>query len=121
MVRTKEGGSVPGFIVISVILTLLLVGGIFWLRQYTGRPQVVQPPIPQQPVEPPVQSNQPAQSETQTNTNLPQPNQASQFPSGASLPQTGPSEDILFSAIMTGILAAAIIGYVRSRRQVAAF
>lgn len=123
MVRTKEGGSVPKFIIVGLVLVALLIGGGFWLRHQAKQPEVTQPPAPEQPAEPPVgptrpvtpeQSQDPKQVESQSNPVL-------QPPQGASLPQTGPSENVLLASLMLGILAAVATGYVRSRREIATF
>jgi len=119
MVRTKEGGSVPGFIIVGVVLVALLIGGVFWLRQQVKQPEVTQPPAPEQPAEPsqpvtPEQSQDLKQKEPQSNPVL-------QAPQSASLPQTGPSDNVLLASLMLGVLAAAATGYVRSRREIATF
>lgn len=127
MVRTDQGGSVLGFVVIGIVMAALLVGGIFVMqRQNTPRPtptpqQPTQQPEEQKPVEKPSEQKekpapapQPApQQDQQTPAQLPSNNVTSH-----EMPQTGPVET-LASAIAVLFVSGAVISYVRSRRSLA--
>jgi outer membrane biosynthesis protein TonB len=127
MVRTDQGGSVLGFVVIGVVMAALLVGGVFVMqRQNNPNPT----PTPQQPTQQPAEQK-PAEKPTEDKSKpqpapqpAPQQNQQapSQLPSNNAssheMPQTGPVET-LASAIAILFISGALISYVRSRRQLA--
>lgn len=120
MVRTDQGGSVLGFVVIGIVMAVLLVGGIFAMQQ--GRVTPSPAPAPQQPNEPPA-DQKPAEKpseEKEKPAPAPQPAPA-QLPSNGpmhEMPQTGPVETMA-SAIAVLLVSGVLIAYIRSRRQLA--
>lgn len=112
MVRTKEGGSVLGFIAIGVVLIALFLGGVYFMHQQT-RPSETPQPAPEQPItELPGQTPTPEPGVSQP-TQQPQANNPPS--SQPNLPQTGPRES-LSSILIAGMLVGATVYYVRSRR-----
>jgi len=127
MGRTKEGGSVLGFVVIGIIMAALLVGGVYAIRQLTAQPEPTagpQEPAPT-PSEPDQSEKQNKQNENKSekqqssdNKQTTQP-EATKPSSGSDqakeLPQTGPHETLL-AAVMLATLSIVAVSYVRSRR-----
>lgn len=121
MVRTNEGGSVLGFVVVGIVILLLLMGGIFTVRQLTSQPAPLAPePTKTTPNEtkPQEQAQKPTTNEKTTpnkeqETSTPQ----SQLPTAAKpeLPKTGPTETF---GLMLGLSLVTLAGvsYVRSRQ-----
>ena len=117
MRRTGQGGPILGFIIGAVLLTFLLIGGVYFMNRQSD----VTRPVPSAPVEIP-QPEQPTpapQPERPESTNS-APQTPAQLPSQNTvpheIPQTGPRET-LFSGIVLAILGGAAVAYVRSRRQ----
>ncbi len=101
MERTNRRGSLVKFIVIGVLLSGLLIGGVYLVKTYILPHPAV--PVEQTPQPPVVDQTQ-------------LPVEAEQVPVEAvELPATGPKETI-GSLIMLGLLAAVATSYVRSRR-----
>jgi LPXTG-motif cell wall-anchored protein len=132
MVRTNQGGSVLSFIIIGVILTILLAGGVYIVRwQVTGSNPSQSTPISQQPPTTPPQKETPGDSGTShqqeppakektdptTQTQVPQtaPVSGENNSRTAALPQTGPAETIGI-LVALGFLSVASVSYLRSRR-----
>lgn len=120
--RTNQGGSVASFIVVGVILTAIVIAGIYFVHQRnqapteTGTPATPvasSPSSPNAPAPSPSQSPQSSPQPAQPSPQTPQPPVANQ--NEAPLPATGPSEDfmtLLGLAALVGVVAS----YVRSRR-----
>jgi FtsZ-interacting cell division protein ZipA len=135
MVRTKQGGSILGFILIGVVLAALLVGGVYFVRQQTAK-QTKQQPAPTESTS----SQQPSSSDTSEspapvtedkstnkdvsdkkektsadNTPAETNNSQPSNQTATELPKTGSSQTI-GALIMTGILSYVVVLYARSRR-----
>jgi len=120
MAQKNQGGSVLGFVIVAVVMAGLLIGGAYVVRQLTSQPQVSPEPSPSQ-----TQDDQKSQQETKKDTTSGEskktdPSQSQAHSSegagnATELPQTG-AEDLLGPALMMGILSAAVVSYVRSRR-----
>lgn len=125
MRRTSQGGSVFGFIVGGVLLTLLLVGGVYMIRQQT---RTVQPapiteeptpsPEPEQPAAPSQEANPQSTPSQQTPTQLPSENVSTTPPTPREIPQTGPRETLI-GAFAAALLVGTALAYTQSRRSVA--
>jgi hypothetical protein len=121
MVRTNEGGSVLGFVVVGVVVLLLLIGGVFAVRQLTSQPA----PLPQEPakttpdqVKPQEQTKEPTGNDKTVTPDkeqkaTPQP----QVPAASKteLPKTGPTETLGF-VLSLSLVTLAGVSYVRSRQ-----
>jgi len=120
MAQKNQGGSVLGFVIVAVVMAGLLIGGAYVVRQLTSQPQVSPEPSPSQ-----TQDDQKSQQETKKDTTSGESKKTDRSQSQAhssagagnatELPQTG-AEDLLGPALMMGILSAAVVSYVRSRR-----
>lgn len=133
MSRTKQGGSVLGFVVIGAVIVLLLLSGVYIARHYWA------------PASDTATVNGPTSSQTGDNSNqnksqnsddkagsAPQPSTPAQpatpsapapsapaapaTSSPSKLPVTGPA-DTLFATLILGAIAAAATGYVQSLRH----
>ena len=69
MVRTNQGGSVLSFIIIGTVMTLLLLGGIYIVRQQVGIGASV--PAPTQPQAPTSGDDSPNPSDEETASEQP--------------------------------------------------
>jgi LPXTG-motif cell wall-anchored protein len=125
MNRANEGGSVLSFVVIGGILSLLLVGGVYFVRQQMTaeadtKPQTVSEPQATPPEnEPDTQNNDKAaeKNDQKTSAESSKPNNAApQSSASATLPQTGPAESIT-AVLAVAFLSATFTAYVRSRRE----
>jgi len=120
VVRTNQGGSVLGFIVIGVAMALLLVGGVYLVRQQINTPssqgpaQTPQPPKPQPEKPQPTKPNQGTVTPDQTTAPTALPQTPPPSPS-SELPKTGPAETVSVLAALL-LLTLAGVSYVRSRR-----
>lgn len=118
MRRTGQGGAILGFIIGAVILTFLLLGGVYLMNQQSDRtrPVPVEIPAPQQPTSLPG-SDQP---EPHSEPSAPNSELPSQLPSQGTvpreIPQTGPRET-LGTGLVLALVGGVIVAYVRSRRQ----
>jgi LPXTG-motif cell wall-anchored protein len=115
MVRTNQGGSVLGFIVVGVVLAALFIGGVYLARHQTVAPVAGQSQPPKespvaQPSTPNKSSDQPSPQPSQTT-----PSSTSPAASASQLPQTGPTET-LGALLGIGFLTSLIVAYYRSRR-----
>ncbi|MDB5176903.1 MAG: hypothetical protein JWN75_571 [Candidatus Saccharibacteria bacterium] len=114
--RTNEGGSVISFIAIGVVLTALVVGGIYVVQKRGENAPAIASPTAAPSVSPTPESSPPAVSSP---TTTPAPSKAatpskSPLPStGVPLPKTGPSDDLL-GATGFAILLGVVIAYLRS-------
>lgn len=136
MSRTKQGGSVLGFVVIGIVLVLLLVGGVYVARHYWtpgGDVAKVNGPATSQSGD---NSNQKQSSSSANNTdNTSKPTAPAQpaapaapaapapvtpaqpaTPAPTKLPTTGPV-DTLASMLVVGAITAATTAYVQSLRH----
>ena len=138
MRRTNQGGSLAGFIIIGVLLTLVLVGGLYGLNRYNAQRAADETAATEEQAEespssdasktevvtdqPSVQSrteqaspDTTQQTQTQSAT---QPSPAAQPSTPAArsgqLPQTGPA-DALLGVVAVTMLTFAGVHYVRSR------
>jgi cytoskeletal protein RodZ len=132
MVKANEGGSVLSFVVIGAILVLLLVGGVYFVRQklFVNADNKGQTPDTSQPKpsektdtsKEPAKKDEPAKTpDTSQPTQPAQPTNPQQNTAGTApvaLPQTGPVETLSI-AIGAAFLTAAFTAYVRSRRDYA--
>ena len=129
MVRTNQGGSVLGFVIIGGVLALLLIGGVYFVRQQsevTPSRGISPTPTENQPREEqstPNEETPPSNNEnksTEENKNNSQP-QTETLPGGGTntgtteLPQTGPAESFI-SVLLLAVVAGLGVSYVRSRR-----
>lgn len=118
MGRTNQGGSILSYVIIGGVLALLLVGGVYFMRQQAASPQPAEGPTPvaDQPAkEPTPEQTQPEEVKPEASTGQPAPQQA-QPPAASGLPQTGPAESIM-ALLALGSLTAAVIAYMQSRRR----
>lgn len=110
MARTKEGGSVATFVVVAIILTILVVGGVF-VVQKTGPKKPVSPPgVTVSPSSPVAKSPSPKPSPKTSPAPAPtiRPPVTGTAPVQP-LPTTGPSDDwaqILMFAVLVGMTTA---------------
>lgn len=131
---TKQGGSVATFVVVGVVLTAFVFGGVYLLQkrsqdsQKTGPIAVSTSPSPTntskttsspQTTKLPSQSPaKPSPSKTPTATSAPsntsQPQTTGNIPTNA-LPKTGPTEDFI-GALMLALFAGVVVAYLRSYR-----
>lgn len=132
MVRTNEGGSVLGFIVIGVVLVGLLLGGAYFLSrqgaQLSGDTQSSPKSEEKSPQDNKDSSKSEGSNQASGNNSQGSSKQAQQPPAGSSqpsapsgeLPQTGPG-DTMRAMLAVGLLSAVAISYLRSRRQIRLF
>lgn len=120
MRRTGQGGSILGFIAAAVVLTALLVGGVYFVHLQSSSASQ----LPQKPQEQPTNSPQPSSegSEKKEDSPAPQPQPTpapAQLPSASpeshQLPQTGPEQTIATMIILATFTGVAV-SYLRSRR-----
>lgn len=133
MSRTKQGGSVLGFVVIGIVLVLLLVGGVYMVRHYWASGSDVAKVNGPDTSQSGSNSNQKQSSDSANNTdNAPKPASPAQptapatpatpapaqpaAPAPAKLPTTGPA-DTLASVLVLGAITAAAAAYVQSLRH----
>lgn len=115
MARTKEGGSVATFVIVAIILTILLVGGVF-IVQKTGPEKPKSPPgVTVQPSSPVTKSPSPKPSQKTSPSPAPtiRPPVTGTAPAQP-LPKTGPS-DSWMNIFMFAILVGMTTGYWQSR------
>lgn len=124
MTQGTQGGSVLSFVVIGGILVLLLLGGVYFVRQRTGAEAVNQPaPVSDQsktesdkPKEDQAAKDKKDESSSETKPSTDSSRQQSSEVPAATLPQTGPAET--FTALLaTMLLTGALTAYIRSRRE----
>ncbi len=109
MKQRREGGSVPGFIVVAIVLIGLLVGGAYIVQQQGKN----KPPAA------PVTVDQPKEEQKPTEQLTPTPQTSDSTPqSPRELPQGGPRETIVTVAMM-GILVGVVVSFLQSRRRLA--
>jgi LPXTG-motif cell wall-anchored protein len=127
MARTNQGGSVLGFVVVAVIMAGLLIGGVYAVRQMTA--------VPEQELEPSkTTENKPSndkktddkkkqetpktdeKTDQSKSESTPPADTGSSGPSATELPQTGPGENALGTAVMLAVLGGVAVSYARSRR-----
>jgi LPXTG-motif cell wall-anchored protein len=117
MARRNQGGAVLGFVVVAIIMAGLLIGGVYAMRQLTAQPSQGLPapetakedaPTDKKKTEAPASDQKDKTTDNKTVNKTPQV-QTSE------LPKTGP-ESLFSTIIMLGILSAAAVSYVRSRR-----
>lgn len=126
MGRTKQGGSVLGYVLVGGVLILLLLGGAYVFRTYfSGAPQVakqptVTAPVPSHSDDKPKATPEPAKPVPTPAPAAPKPTTpapaAPQSPSATKqLPQTGPM-DTFMAIVALGALTASLGVYLQSRR-----
>ena len=126
---TNQGGSLAGFIIIGVLLTLVLVGGLYGLNRYNAQRADDQIAADQekQKQEDKKEAEKPAPAATErtpvgTKSDIPpstdkpaaSPAPAQVPATGTELPQTGPA-DAFFGLIVLGLVTFASVHYARSR------
>lgn len=139
MRQSSQVGSIIAYVGIAVVLAGLLIGGVYLIRQQTAQKPSSAETVTRQPSATqgaPEQSKEGAKTggdssasteTTQGKEEAMDKNQATQPASDTSsqsptveLPQTGGSE-MLYAALVAGILTGIGVAYVQSRRQVIAF
>ena len=123
MGRTKQGGSILGYVLVGGVLVLLLIGGAYALRNFWSNApattEVAQergndtPPAETKPEE--QKPSESAQNPAPAQPPSDQPTPASPAPGASQLPQTGPADTLLSVSILV-ILVACVALYVQSRR-----
>lgn len=147
MVRTNQGGSVLGFVIIGGVLALLLVGGIYVAKQQATPESPAATPAPapseekpapqpqpndqsgdeKQPAPAPEEGAQPDTSDNQPTDNQPAQPQEDEPESSQNLPGTGGPKELprtgpagaLASLVAVVLLTGATTAYLRSRRAAA--
>lgn len=115
MRRTKEGGSVLGFVVVAVVLAGLLAGGAYFIsRQSSPLPASTTNKPPEQPKEkkegpPAAEPGNKPEKRVETPESTPQTGMTHE------LPTTGPRET-LGSILVVGLVTGVSVSYLRSRR-----
>jgi cytoskeletal protein RodZ len=122
MTQKRQGGLVLSFVVIGGVLVLLLLGGVYFVRQRTSVEAINQPAPTPTSEQTKTQSDKAKEdeaakeqkdktsSETKSSTN------SSSSNTTTALPQTGPAETVgvlLALALVTGAFTA----YIRSKRE----
>jgi cytoskeletal protein RodZ len=136
MSRTKQGGSVLGFVVIGAVMVLLLIAGVYMARHYWApASDAVAVNGPTSPQAGDNSNQNKSQSSENKSDSAPQPSVPAQpttpstsapsapaapvapvAPSPSKLPVTGPA-DTLLATLVLGAIAAAAAGYVQSLRH----
>lgn len=124
MTQRTQGGSILSFVVIGGILVLLLLGGVYFVRQRTSGETAAEPapaPVSDQSK---TESDKPKEDQAAKEEKKDEPSPETKPSTNSSssnrttaLPQTGPAETIsvlLALALITGAFTA----YLRSRREV---
>jgi LPXTG-motif cell wall-anchored protein len=120
MTRSNQGGSILGFLIIGGVLTVLLLGGAYYVQQRAT-------PAPATADNKPADKKDTAKTDeekkgTATPATEAPKQEASQAtpqpaaPSTGELPKTGPAET-LSSLLGLGLLSGMFVAYVRSRRH----
>ena len=118
MTRTRQGGSIVGYVVIGSVLALLLIGGVFFAKQKSVAPDTSKAPsVAQEPQEQqsPPQSSDKKPDEKQT---VPQPShevRPRHESHAKELPKTGMGD--ILPAIMLSAIVFLAASYLQSRRQ----
>jgi len=133
MVRTNQGGSILGFLIIGGVMALLLIGGVYLVRKNLipamgpGTVAVKDdedkaPSSEEDRDTPEAEEAKPSDDET-ASENLPGPLKVADKPqpkddndSQRNLPETGPGGILLSGFLLSGIVAASL-AYFRSRGQ----
>jgi LPXTG-motif cell wall-anchored protein len=119
MVRTNEGGSVLSFVVVGVVILLMLVGGIFAVRQLTSQPApLTQEPAKTTPEQAKPQEQKPQESTKPSSSEKEQaatPQTQTPAASNPELPKTGPTETVGFTLVLA-LITLAGVSYFRSRQ-----
>jgi LPXTG-motif cell wall-anchored protein len=125
MVRTNEGGSVLGFVVVGVVLVGLLLGGAYFLSHQRNTQSTGTQPVPA-PAEKKTDDGNRKSDDTKSRNQESDKDKSQASPqqeqqaSSNELPQTGPADTAL-SMVAVGLLSAAVFSYLRSRRQIRLF
>ena len=131
MVRTNQGGSILGFIVIGGVMALLLVGGAYFVRQRLAPTDrnggtVAQEANDEESSEasdeeqnedeqadtPPAEDEQEPATEEGDDSPIPLTGQENETPEN--LPETGPEDTLFAGFVLAGIVFSAT-SYIRSR------
>lgn len=124
MGQAKQGGSILGYVIVGGVLTLLLLGGAFALRNnWSGQPAEAPTEVADRPTPAPSDTKDEAKNDTNdapAAQPAPQPTapttpQTSTAPNARQLPQSGPADTVLSVAILT-IIVASFGVYAESRR-----
>ncbi len=128
---TNQGGSLAGFIIIGVLLTLILVGGLFGLNRYNAQRAADEIAASEkanseessesgatkteaESTDTSTQSRTEQAPTASTQQAQPQATQSTGAAQSAQLPQTGPA-DSLIGLIAVAALTFAVVHYTRSR------
>jgi hypothetical protein len=130
MRRTNQGGSLAGFIIIGVLLTLVLVGGLYGLNRYNAQRAADETAKTEEAApEDKATDTKTTQTDTDSDTSVQtrtgqgstdtQPSKSSApaaqpAATSAQLPQTGPADTMLGLVAVT-VLTFAGVHYARSR------
>jgi LPXTG-motif cell wall-anchored protein len=108
MRRTNQGGSLAVFIIIGVVLTLVLVGGLYGLNRYNDAQNTEDIAVTEEP--------NPTEESTDTGDEAAAPQEQESAPQSRTdeLPQTGPA-DTVFAIVAAALLTFAGVHYARSR------
>ena len=128
MGRTKQGGSILGYVIVGGVLTLLLLGGAYMLRNnWSGKPAETADKVATQPAEKPADTKPEEKKEAapESKPAAPQPSApatpapvAPATPNAQQLPQTGPADTLLSVSILV-VMMVSLGLYVQSRRAAA--
>lgn len=120
MTERREGGSVPKFIVVAVVLIALLVSGAYFVQQQSrNKPATAPVPVTELPggeQKPAEESTTPPPANTVPNNSTTQ--SSPQAPVANRLPQSGPADGLL-TILTLGLLAGVGVSYIQSRRRLA--
>ena len=113
MRRTKEGGSVLGFVVVAIVLGTLLLGGVYLVSRQEGRSAspVTKPQEPSKKDE----KQAPPPAEPGKKPELQAPQSTPQAGVAHELPVTGPTES-LGPLLVLGLVSGLFVSYIRSRQ-----
>lgn len=125
MGRTKQGGSILGYVIVGGVLTLLLLGGAYMLRNnWSGKPAETADKVATQPADKPAATKPEEKKDTppQSQPAAPQPTApaapapaAPATPNTRQLPQTGPADTLLSVAVLAIVMVSLGL-YMQSRR-----
>ena len=124
MTQGRQGGSVLSFVVIGGVLVLLLLSGVYFVRQRTSVEAVTIPAPAPASDQSKTQSDKAKEDEAAKEQKDKAASEAkpSANPSSsnttAALPQTGPAETVTLLLVLS-LLTGAFTAYIRSRHEYA--
>lgn len=117
--RTKQGGSVVSYMIIGLILTAGLIGGVYYLKQHgdqVRREQAIAAANQQQSSQSTDKSSGTGTSGGTTTGSDGGSTSTGTSTSTGGMPTTGP-ESIIFESISVYVLTVAAVSYATSRRD----